>query len=74
MRRDLAELSAKGKLIRTHGGAVHKSALGENIPLSFIAAKPREVNRNKENQLKFLHKIFVNPLTITHKSALLFSS
>lgn len=34
VRRDLAELSAKGKLIRTHGGAMHKSALGENIPLS----------------------------------------
>ena len=35
MRRDLAELNAEGKIIRTHGGAVYKSKLGENIPLSF---------------------------------------
>jgi DeoR/GlpR family transcriptional regulator of sugar metabolism len=35
MRRDLAELSSEGKIIRTHGGAVYKSKLGENIPLSF---------------------------------------
>ncbi len=35
MRRDLAELNSSGKIIRTHGGAVHKSELGENIPLSF---------------------------------------
>lgn len=35
MRRDLAELNSKGMIIRTHGGAVHKSKLGENIPLSF---------------------------------------
>lgn len=35
MRRDLAELNAAGKIIRTHGGAVYKNKLGENIPLSF---------------------------------------
>ncbi len=35
MRRDLAELNSEGKIIRTHGGAVHKNNLGENIPLSF---------------------------------------
>ncbi len=35
MRRDLAELNSEGKIIRTHGGAVHKSKLGENIPLAF---------------------------------------
>ena len=35
MRRDLAELNSEGKIIRTHGGAVYKSKLGENIPLSF---------------------------------------
>lgn len=35
MRRDLAELNAAGKIIRTHGGAIYKNKLGENIPLSF---------------------------------------
>lgn len=35
MRRDLAELNSAGKIIRTHGGAVHRSKLGENIPLSY---------------------------------------
>ncbi|MBO5286674.1 MAG: DeoR/GlpR transcriptional regulator [Clostridia bacterium] len=34
MRRDLAKLNRAGKIIRTHGGAVHKSDLGENLPLS----------------------------------------
>ena len=35
MRRDLAALSNAGKIIRTHGGAAHKSMLGENIPQSY---------------------------------------
>lgn len=35
MRRDLAALSNAGKIIRTHGGAAHRSVLGENIPLSY---------------------------------------
>lgn len=35
MRRDLAVLNNAGKLIRTHGGAAHRSALGENIPQSY---------------------------------------
>ncbi|MBE6693482.1 MAG: DeoR/GlpR transcriptional regulator [Ruminococcaceae bacterium] len=34
MRRDLATLHSEGKIIRTHGGAEHKSELGENLPLS----------------------------------------
>lgn len=34
MRRDLSKLNKAGKIIRTHGGAVHKSDLGENLPLS----------------------------------------
>ena len=34
MRRDLANLSREGKIVRTHGGAEHKSELGENLPLS----------------------------------------
>ena len=33
MRRDLAKLNMAGKIIRTHGGAVHRSELGENLPL-----------------------------------------
>ncbi|MBP3437060.1 MAG: DeoR/GlpR transcriptional regulator [Clostridia bacterium] len=33
MRRDLAKLNEAGKIIRTHGGAVHRSELGENLPL-----------------------------------------
>lgn len=32
MRRDLAALNNAGRIIRTHGGAAHRSALGENIP------------------------------------------
>lgn len=34
MRRDLYALSAAGKILRTHGGAAHKSAPGENLPQS----------------------------------------
>ena len=34
MRRDLSKLNRAGKIIRTHGGAIHKSDLGENLPLS----------------------------------------
>ncbi len=34
MRRDLATLNMAGKIIRTHGGAAHRSELGENLPLS----------------------------------------
>lgn len=34
MRRDLSKLNRAGKIIRTHGGAMHKSDLGENLPLS----------------------------------------
>ncbi len=34
MRRDLATLNMAGKIIRTHGGAAHRSVLGENLPLS----------------------------------------
>lgn len=33
MRRDLAKLNAAGTIIRTHGGALHRSELGENLPL-----------------------------------------
>lgn len=33
MRRDLAKLNMAGKIIRTHGGAVYRSELGENLPL-----------------------------------------
>lgn len=33
MRRDLAKLNSAGKIIRTHGGALHRSELGENLPL-----------------------------------------
>ena len=35
MRRDLAALNKAGKIIRTHGGAVHRNALGENIPQAY---------------------------------------
>lgn len=35
MRRDLAALSSAGKIIRTYGGASHKSELGENLPQAF---------------------------------------
>ncbi len=35
MRRDLASLNSAGKIIRTHGGAAHRSVLGENIPQSY---------------------------------------
>lgn len=35
VRRDLAELNAAGKIIRTHGGAAYRSELGENLPLSW---------------------------------------
>jgi len=34
IRRDLAELNAMGKIIRTHGGAMLRGELGENLPLS----------------------------------------
>lgn len=34
MRRDLANLHADGKILRTHGGAEHRSEPGENLPLS----------------------------------------
>jgi DeoR/GlpR family transcriptional regulator of sugar metabolism len=34
MRRDLSALNIAGKIIRTHGGAAHRSELGENLPLS----------------------------------------
>lgn len=34
MRRDLAKLNKAGKIIRTHGGAVYRGDLGENLPLS----------------------------------------
>ena len=34
MRRDLASLNSQGKIIRTHGGAAHRSAPGENLPQS----------------------------------------
>ena len=33
MRRDLSKLTLAGKIIRTHGGALHRSELGENLPL-----------------------------------------
>lgn len=33
MRRDLAKLNMAGKIIRVHGGAAHRSELGENLPL-----------------------------------------
>ena len=35
MRRDLAALNNAGKILRTHGGAVHKHMLGENLPQSY---------------------------------------
>ena len=35
MRRDLASLSAAGKIIRTYGGASHKAELGENLPQEY---------------------------------------
>ena len=35
MRRALAALNSAGKIIRTHGGAAHRSALGENLPQSY---------------------------------------
>lgn len=35
MRRDLAALNSAGKIIRTHGGAAHRNALGENLPQSY---------------------------------------
>ncbi len=35
MRRDLAALNNAAKIIRTHGGAAHRSALGENLPQSY---------------------------------------
>lgn len=34
IRRDLAALNHSGKIIRTHGGALHRGELGENLPLS----------------------------------------
>ena len=33
MRRDLAKLNVAGKIIRTHGGAILRNELGENLPL-----------------------------------------
>lgn len=33
MRRDLTKLNMSGKILRTHGGAVLRSELGENLPL-----------------------------------------
>ncbi len=35
MRRDLASLAREGKIIRTHGGAAHRSVLGENLPQEY---------------------------------------
>ncbi|MBR2466284.1 MAG: DeoR/GlpR transcriptional regulator [Clostridia bacterium] len=35
MRRDLAALGLSGRIIRTHGGAVYRSELGENLPFSY---------------------------------------
>lgn len=35
MRRDLSQLNAQGKIIRTHGGALHRSEPGENLPHAF---------------------------------------
>lgn len=46
MRRDLAVLHKRGKLIRTHGGAVYREEPGVNIPLSF-----REREHSGEKQI-----------------------
>ncbi len=35
MRRDLAALNNAGKIIRTHGGAAHRSIPGENLPQTY---------------------------------------
>ncbi len=35
MRRDIAALNAAGKIIRTHGGAAHRSEPGENLPQAY---------------------------------------
>lgn len=35
MRRDLAVLNSAGKIIRTHGGAMHRSEPGENLPQEY---------------------------------------
>lgn len=35
MRRDLSSLNSRGKIIRTYGGAAHRSEPGENLPQSY---------------------------------------
>ena len=35
MRRDLGALNSAGKIIRTHGGAMHRSEPGENLPQEY---------------------------------------
>jgi DeoR/GlpR family transcriptional regulator of sugar metabolism len=42
IRRDLKELEAKGKVIRTHGGAVSLEMLAEEVPYSSKATKNNE--------------------------------
>ena len=35
MRRDLSHLNSMGKIIRTHGGAMHRNTPGENLPQAY---------------------------------------
>ena len=45
MRRSLASLEEKGLVIRTHGGAIYKGELGENLPLSYREREHSEAKR-----------------------------
>lgn len=50
MRRDLAALNSAGKIIRTHGGAAHRSALGKicRNP-SASASIPRQSSKSEKS-------------------------
>lgn len=45
MRRALASLEESGQIIRTHGGAIYKGELGENLPLSYREREHSEAKR-----------------------------
>lgn len=45
MRRALASLEEAGQIIRTHGGAIYKGELGENLPLSYREREHSEAKR-----------------------------
>jgi DeoR/GlpR family transcriptional regulator of sugar metabolism len=45
MRRALASLEKSGMIIRTHGGAIYKGEIGENLPLSYREREHSEAKR-----------------------------